>query len=104
MITFKNKDQDDPENLNTKLQEYVLELKETYQSATFKSSLLEEEDEETELNNFMIKEEADMLAMVPSTNSFLDNLLDNRVTNNSTFQSTTPILAIPAKAKKIHFF
>jgi nucleotide-binding universal stress UspA family protein len=79
------------------LNQYLSFLKQTYPGISFTGELLEDKDFEETIEEYNIKNEVDIVAMITYPKSFWDKLLKKSVTKKMAFHSRIPVLAIPVK-------
>ncbi|MEO8960358.1 MAG: universal stress protein [Ginsengibacter sp.] len=83
------------------LNDYLQFLKETFPDVTFRAALLSGDDFELTVDHYCNKNKVDLIAMVTYPKSFIEKVLGKSVTKNMAFQSTIPILAIPAIGERV---
>jgi len=79
------------------LNQYLSFLKQTYPGISFTGELLEDKDFEETIEEYNIKNEVDIVAMITYPKSFWEKLLKKSVTKKMAFHSRIPVLAIPVK-------
>lgn len=99
VVVFKDIEGDKNADLiynEEQLNDYLHFLKETFPAGNFKVELLKGNDFEIAIDEYCIKNNAGVVAMITYPKSFLEKLLGKSVTKQMAFHSTIPILAIPA--------
>ena len=79
------------------LNRYIGFLKQTYPGVSFTGEILENKEFEETIEEYNIKNEVDIVAMITYPKSFWGKLLKKSVTKKMAFHSKIPVLAIPAK-------
>jgi len=79
------------------LNQYLSFLKQTYPGISVTGELLEDREFEEKIEDYNIKNEVDIVAMITYPKSFWEKLLKKSVTKKMAFHSKIPVLAIPAK-------
>lgn len=79
------------------LNRYIGFLKQTYPDVSFTGEILEDKEFEETIEEYNIKNEVDIVAMITYPKSFWEKLLKKSVTKKMAFHSKIPVLAIPAK-------
>ncbi|HET9055765.1 MAG TPA: universal stress protein [Chitinophagaceae bacterium] len=79
------------------LNEYIGFLKKMYPDVHLTGELLWDKKFEETIEDYNIKNEVDIVAMITYPKSFWENLMKKSVTKKMAFHSKIPVLAIPAK-------
>jgi len=81
----------------SRLTQYLDFLRHTFPSVSFKGQVLEGEEFEKTIEEYDVKNEVDIIAMVTYPKSFWERFMRKSETKKMAFHSKIPLLAIPAK-------
>lgn len=100
VVVFKDEDGEEGAEYiynEEQLSDYVNFLKEAFENITFKGTLLKGDDFGSAIDTYCETTGGDLVAMVPYAKSFFERVFQRSETKQMVFESTRPVLAVPAE-------